>query len=50
MRSSSFGDAAADASITAVTKLSRALEENHAASDDLWQEAIDATLSFAMRA
>jgi hypothetical protein len=41
MRSSGSGNAAAEASIAAVTKLARALKEDHAASDDLWQEAID---------
>ena len=35
-----------DASIAAVTELVRSLKENHAASDDLWQDAIEATLSF----
>jgi hypothetical protein len=39
-------DTLASASVAAVTELSRSLEENHAASDDLWQEAIEATLSF----
>jgi hypothetical protein len=36
----------ADASTASVTKLVRSLKENHAASDDLWEEAIEATLSF----
>ena len=40
------GDKLADASIAAVTKLARSLKENHVASDDLWQEAIEATLSY----
>jgi hypothetical protein len=39
-------DKLADASTAAVTELVRSLEENHAASDDLWQEAIEATLSY----
>lgn len=39
-------DKLASASVAAVTELSRRLKENHAASDDLWQEAIEATLSF----
>jgi hypothetical protein len=50
MRKSGSGDALARASIAAVTELARSLKENHAASDDLWQEAIDATLSFANEA
>jgi hypothetical protein len=40
-------DNLADASIAAVSALTRSLKENRAASDDLWQEAIEATLSFA---
>jgi len=40
-------DNLADASVAAVSALTRSLKENHAASDDLWQEAIEATLSFA---
>jgi hypothetical protein len=40
----------ADASIAAVSELVRSLKENHAASDDLWQEAIEATLSYANEA
>jgi len=36
----------ADASTNAVTELARSLRENHAASNDLWEEAIEATLSF----
>jgi hypothetical protein len=36
----------ADASTAAVTELVRSLKENHAASNDLWEEAIEATLSF----
>jgi hypothetical protein len=39
-------DTLASASVAAVTELSRSLKDNHAASDDLWQEAIEATLSF----
>lgn len=41
------GDERCDASVAAVRKLARSLEEHHAASDDVWQEAIEATLSFA---
>jgi hypothetical protein len=41
------GDKLANASIAAVDELVRSLKENHAASDDLWQAAIDATLSYA---
>ncbi len=47
MGKSASGDTVARASIAAVTELARSLEENHAASDDLWQEAIDATRSYA---
>jgi hypothetical protein len=50
MRKSGSGDALARASIAAVTELARSLNENHAASDDLWQEAIEATLSYANEA
>jgi hypothetical protein len=50
MRKSGSGDALARASIAAVTELARSLKENHAASDDLWQEAIEATLSYANEA
>jgi hypothetical protein len=50
MRGKSSGDKLADASTAAVTELARSLRENHAASDDLWQEAIEATLSFANEA
>jgi hypothetical protein len=39
-------DKLADASSAAVTELARSLKENHAAPDDLWQNAIEATLSF----
>jgi hypothetical protein len=41
------GDKFAHASTAAVTKLVRSLRAHHAASDDLWQEAIEATLSYA---
>jgi hypothetical protein len=47
MRKSDSGDALARASIAAVTELARSLKENHAASDDLCLEAIEATLSYA---
>jgi hypothetical protein len=50
MRKSGSGDAFARASIAAVAELARSLKENHAASDDLWQEAIEATLSYANKA
>jgi hypothetical protein len=50
MRKSGCGDALARASIAAVMELARSLKENHAASDDLWQEAIEATLSYANEA
>jgi hypothetical protein len=50
MRKSGSDDALARASIAAVTELVRSLKENHAASDDLWQEAIEATLSYANEA
>jgi hypothetical protein len=46
MREQDSTDKLGSASLAAVTKLSRSLTENHAASDDLWQEAIEATLSF----
>ena len=46
MRKHGSTDKLGSASLAAVTKLSRSLKENHAASDDLWQEAIEATLSF----
>jgi hypothetical protein len=36
----------AEASTDAVTELVRSLREHHAASNDLWEEAIEATLSF----
>jgi hypothetical protein len=44
MRKSGSDDALARASIAAVTELARSLKENHAVSDDLWQEAIEAQL------
>jgi hypothetical protein len=50
MRKSGSDDALARASIAAVAELARSLKENHAASDDLWQEAIEATLSYANEA
>jgi hypothetical protein len=34
----------------AVTPLARSLKENHRASNDFWQDAIEATLSFANEA
>jgi hypothetical protein len=40
-------DNLAYASTAAVSALARSLKENRAASDDLWQEAIEATVSFA---
>jgi hypothetical protein len=40
-------DKIADASIAAVTELVRSLKENHAASNVLWLEAIETTVSFA---
>jgi hypothetical protein len=50
MRGERSGDKLADASTAAVTELVRSLRENHAASNDLWEEAIEATLSFANEA
>jgi hypothetical protein len=50
MRKNSSDGPLAHASIAAVTELARSLRENHAASDDLWQEAIETTLSFANEA
>jgi hypothetical protein len=47
MRGAGSGDKLADASTAAVTELVRSLKENHAASNDLWEDAIEATLSFA---
>jgi hypothetical protein len=45
--SENSGDWFANGSAAAVMKLARTLKESHAASDDLWQEAIESTLSFA---
>jgi hypothetical protein len=45
-----LGDKLADAATAAVTELVHSLKHNHAASDDLWQDAIEATLSFANEA
>ena len=39
-------DKLAVASITAVRTLARSLKDHHTATDDLWQEAIESTLSF----
>jgi len=50
MRIERSGDKLANASTVAVTELVRSLKENHAASNDLWEEAIEATLSFASEA
>jgi hypothetical protein len=50
MRRRTSGNKLADASIAAVNELVRSLKENHAASDDLWQEAIETTLSVANEA
>jgi hypothetical protein len=50
MRREAFGDKLADASAAAVTELVRSLKDNRAASDDLWQKAIEATLSFVNEA
>ena len=44
------GDKLAAASAAAVTELVRSLKEKHAASDDLWQQAIETTLSLANEA
>jgi hypothetical protein len=49
-KKTSTGDRLADASCLAVNELVRSLEANRAATDDLWQDAIDATLSFANEA
>jgi hypothetical protein len=46
----SKGDKLADASSAAVNQLVQSLEVNHLATDDLWQDAIEATLSFANEA
>ena len=40
----------ADASTAAVTEPVRSLNENQEASNDLWEEAIEATLTFAEEA
>jgi hypothetical protein len=50
MRAKDSSGKLADASTAAVRELARSLKENHAASDDLWQEAIEATISFANEA
>jgi hypothetical protein len=44
------GDKVAAASAAAVMELVRSLKENHAASDDLWQQAIETTVSLANEA
>lgn len=41
------GDDIATAAAAAVTKLVRSLEEHQSASDDVWQQAIETTLSLA---
>jgi len=41
------GDKLAVASVAAVTKLVSSLKDHGAASDDLWQQAIETTLSLA---
>jgi hypothetical protein len=46
----SKGDKLADASAAAVDHLVRSLEANQVATDDLWQGAIETTLSFANEA
>ncbi len=46
----SRGHKLADASSAAVNQLVQSLEANHVATDDLWQVAIEATLSFANEA
>jgi hypothetical protein len=50
MRRARPGNKLADASTAAVTELVRSLKENHAASDDVWEDAIEATVSFANEA
>jgi hypothetical protein len=50
MRRERSGDKLADASTATVTELVRSLTENHAASDDVWEDAIEATVSFANEA
>jgi len=49
-KETSKGDRLADLSSAAVDELVRSLEANRVATDDLWQDAIDATLSFANEA
>ena len=46
-KETSQGDRIADAVSAAVSELVRSLEANHGATDDLWQDAINATLSYA---
>ncbi len=50
MRKEHSADKLAEASTVAVAKLVRSLEESHVASDDLWGQAIDATLSLVNEA
>jgi hypothetical protein len=50
MRKSGSGDALSRASTAAITELVRSLKDNHAASNDLWQDAIEATVSYANEA
>jgi hypothetical protein len=50
MRGKAVGDKLANASTAAVTELVRSLKDTDAASDDLWQEAIEATISFVNEA
>jgi hypothetical protein len=50
MRHKDSGSTLAEASTAAVAELVRSLKDNHAATDDLWQHAIDTTLSFANEA
>jgi hypothetical protein len=49
MRGKAVGELA-NASTAAVTELARSLKDTDAASDDLWQEAIEATISFVNEA
>ncbi len=46
----SKGDKLADASSAAVDQLVQSLQANQVATDDLWQDAIEAALSFANEA
>jgi hypothetical protein len=46
MRTMPASEKLADASSAADTELARSLKENHAAPDDLWKNAIEATLIF----